>query len=119
MARLSETQSAHEKMGRKSIFQQDKASICTAKCISNIFSNLEIKIFDWPAQSPDLNLIENILRKIKVDLSGRNPQNKNDLKLHLIECYNSIDLNFCHNLIKSMPKQCKTIIKKFGYSTKY
>ena len=53
-------------------------------------------MLDQPAQSPDLNPIKNIWRKIKVDLSGRNPKNKNYLKLHLIECYNSIDLNFCH-----------------------
>ena len=78
-----------------------------------------MKMFDWPAQSPNLISIENIWRKIKVDLSGRNPKNKNDLKLHLIECYNSIDLNFCHNLIKSMSKRCKATIKKIGYSTKY
>ena len=73
-----------------------------------------MKMLDWPAQSPDLNPIENIWRKSKVDLSGRNRKNKNDLKLLLIECYNSIDLNFCHNLIKSMPKRCKAIIKTFA-----
>ena len=76
-------------------------------------------MLDWPAQRPNINPIENIWRKIKVDLSGRNRKNKNDVILHLIECYNSIDLNFCHNLIKSMPKRYQVVIKTFGYSTKY
>ena len=108
-----------EKMGRKGIFQQDNAPVHIAKCVSKIFYNLKMKMLNWLAQSPDLYPIENIWRKTKVNLIGRNPKNKNNLKLHLNECYNSIDRNFCHNLTKSMPKRCKAIIKKFGYSTKY
>ena len=67
-------------MGRKSIFQQDNAPIHTAKLISKIFKNLKMKVLDWPAQSPDLNPIENIWRRIKFELSSKNLKNKNDLK---------------------------------------
>ena len=67
-------------MGRKSIFQQDNAPIHTAKLILKIFKNLKMKILDWPAQSPDLNLIENIWRRIKFKLSSKNLKNKSDLK---------------------------------------
>ena len=67
-------------MGRKSIFQQDNAPIHTAKSILKIFKNLKMKVLDWPAQSPDLNPIENIWRRIKFDLSSKNSKNKNDLK---------------------------------------
>ena len=59
-------------------------------------------MLDWPARIPDLNPIENIWRKIKVDLSERNRKNINDLKLHLTECYNSIGLNFCQIYAKKM-----------------
>ena len=65
---------------RKSIFQQDNAPIHTAKSISKIFKNLKMKVLDWPAQSPDLNPIENIWRRIKFGLSSKNSKNKNDLK---------------------------------------
>ena len=77
-----------------------------------------MKMLNWSAQSPNLNPIEKIWRKIKVDLSGRNPKNKNKLKLHLIECYNSMDVNFCPNLIKSMPKRRIAVIENVAYSTK-
>ena len=105
-------------MGTKGVFQQDNGPIHTAKCVYKIFLNLTMKMLDWPAQSPNLNPIMNNWKK-KVDLNGRNPKNKNDLKLHLIECNNSTDVNFCQNLMKSMPKRCTSVIKKFGYSTKY
>ena len=106
-------------MGRKGVFQQDNAPIHMAKLNSKIFKDLKIKVQDWPAQSPDLNPIENIWRKIKFDLSSKNSKNKNDLKKNLIECYNSIDLSFCQKLIDSMPKRCRAVIDNFGYSTKY
>ena len=67
-------------MVRKSIFQQDNAPIYTAKSILKIFKNLKMKVLDWPAQSPDLNPIENIWRRIKFELSSKNSKNKNDLK---------------------------------------
>ena len=67
-------------MGRKSIFQQDNAPIYTAKSILKIFKNFKMKVLDWPAQSPDLNPIENIWRRIKFELSLKNSKNKNDLK---------------------------------------
>ena len=67
-------------MGRKNIFQQDNAPIHTAKSILKIFKNLKMKVLDWPAQSPDLNQIENIWCGIKFELSSKNSKNKNDLK---------------------------------------
>ena len=70
-------QAIHEKdHGQKEhFFQQDNASIHTAKSISKIFKNLKMKVLDWPTQSPDLNSIENIWRKIKFDLSSKNSEN--------------------------------------------
>ena len=67
-------------MGRKSIFKQDNAPIHTAKSILKIFKNLKMKVLDWLAQSPDLNPIKNIWRRIKFELSSKNSKNKTDLK---------------------------------------
>ena len=68
-------------MGRKNIFFN---RIMPPSTLPNRFQRfsriLKMKVLDWPTQSPDLNSIENIWRKIKFDLSLKNSENKNDLK---------------------------------------
>ena len=54
----------------------------TAKVIKQYFSTKRIRLLDWPAKSPDLNIIENCWRNLAraVYQNGRQFQNVNDLK---------------------------------------
>lgn len=38
-----------------------------------------MQLLEWPAQSPDLNPIENLWREVKLAIKDKNPKNKNDL----------------------------------------
>ncbi len=42
------------------IFQQDLAPAHTAKCTKSWFNDNGVTVLDWPANSPDLNPIENL-----------------------------------------------------------
>ncbi|OQR85900.1 hypothetical protein ACHHYP_20530, partial [Achlya hypogyna] len=44
---------------RNAVFQQDNASIHTAKVTQDFFISEKVKVMDWPAKSLDLNTIEN------------------------------------------------------------
>ncbi len=39
------------------IFQQDLASVHTAKNTNSLLNDHGVSVLDWPANSPDLNLI--------------------------------------------------------------
>ena len=46
--------------GQDFIFQQDNASIHTAKVTKAWFEDKNVTVLDWPAKTPDLNPIETL-----------------------------------------------------------
>ncbi len=52
----------------KIIFQQDNAPPHKAKCVNNWFKAQNISLMDWPPQSPDLNIIENVWNYLDVQV---------------------------------------------------
>ena len=48
------------KMGRSFILQQDNARAHTSFSTKDFFSREKVSLLDWPAQSPDINPIENV-----------------------------------------------------------
>ena len=42
------------------VFQQDHAAIHTARLVQQWFREENIQVLEWPSNSPDLNIIENL-----------------------------------------------------------
>ncbi len=67
-------------MGRGWVFQHDNDPKHMAKATKEWLKKKHIKVLEWPSQSPDLNPIENLWRKLKVRVAKRQPRNLNDLE---------------------------------------
>lgn len=101
------------------VFQDDNASCHRAKCVRDFLADRQIATMDWPANSPDLNPIENMWMKLKKLVQAKSPLCKDDLIIAIRECWKEMDINYCQSLIRSMPARIKAVIKARGGVTKY
>ncbi len=90
------------------IFQQDLAPAHTAKGTKSWFNDHGVTVLDWPANSPDLNPIENLWGIVKRKMRDTRPNNADELKATVKETWASIPPQQCHKLITSMPRRIES-----------
>ncbi|CAB5366358.1 unnamed protein product [Rhizophagus irregularis] len=78
-------------------------------------------LFPWPAQSPDMNPIENIWSYIEVKIRQRDsqPSSVSQLEQWVKEEWDAVPADYYRNLIKSMPRRIQAVIAAKGGPTKY
>lgn len=101
------------------VFQQDNDPKHTSKLVKDWFNANRIQVLDWPAQSPDLNPIENLFAIVKRRMGSYRYTNKKALFKGFKKEWKSIPKVILRNLIASMPKRCAAVIKNAGSYTKY
>jgi hypothetical protein len=101
------------------IFQQDNDPKHTSKLAKTYFEEKEIKLLDWPAQSPDMNPIETLWGIIKGELEGFVAKNKEELKRKITDIWYSIPVELCQSLALSFKKRCQLVLQAKGGHIKY
>ncbi|KAK3518427.1 hypothetical protein QTP70_000588 [Hemibagrus guttatus] len=101
------------------IFQQDLAPAHTAKSTKSWLNDHGVGVLDWPANSPDLNPIENLWGIVKRKMRNKRPKHADELKATVKETWASIPPQQCHKLITSKPRPIEAVIKAKGALTKY
>jgi hypothetical protein len=100
-------------------FQHDNDPKHTSNLVKQYLMNKRVNVMIWPAQSPDLNPIENLWGELDKRLADRQCNNSDDLFNILKEGWDNLDQNYLENLVKSMPRRCRDVIKAKGHATKY
>lgn len=101
------------------IFQEDNDPKHTSRLAAEWRNDNGINRLPWPAQSPDLNPIENLWAILDKRLKDRQPGTKQELFEELERGWNALDVELLTNLVDSMPARCQSVIDSQGYATKY
>ncbi|KAK3517172.1 hypothetical protein QTP70_000287 [Hemibagrus guttatus] len=98
-------------------YQQDNEPKHTARVVKQWFRDKQW--LEWPSQSPDLNPIENLWRKLKIRVRARKPSNLQQLGTFVKEEWGNILQQTCRNLVETYKKHLQAIIKNKVFSTDY
>jgi transposase len=97
------------------LFQQDNAKPHTAKVTRQFFEDNNIRVMDWPPQSPDQNPIENLWHEIKNSVRRKvKPSNLDELNVLIQQAWREIPPELCRHLIDSMPNRIIACITAKG-----
>ena len=90
------------KLGRKWVFQMDNDPKQTSKVVEKWLDN-KVKVLEWPSQSPDLNLIDNLWAELKKRVRTRRPTNLTQLHQLCQEEWAKIHPTYCGKLVEGYP----------------
>lgn len=110
---------ANENMPEDWIFQQDNDPKHTSKFVKNWLTENNVRLLDWPSQSPDLNPIEHLWDSLGRRIGNRKSQNLSQLFCNLKEEWSKIPNEELEKLVASMPKRLAEVIKNKGGTTGY
>jgi len=104
----------------QSVFMQDGAPCHKSRSTLQFLDRKNVCVMvDWPPQSPDINLIENLWSIVKNKLSKRILRQSTDLWDAVQEEWNGISADLIRTLYRSMPSRINSVLKNKGLHCKY
>ena len=110
-------------MGEDFIFQRDNCGVHIANVTLEFLDEVGVQVLQWPAKSPDLNIMENVWALICNKLyDGPHFKTVRDLEQKIKEtvtCINLHETDELKALYGSMPRHISSVLCAKGGKTKY
>ncbi|KAL4467285.1 hypothetical protein ABPG72_016879 [Tetrahymena utriculariae] len=100
-------------------WQEDNARPHKKQNVQNWFQDRRIEVFNWPPQSPDMSIIEDIWNLIKRRIKGIAYSNVDDLWKDLLNVWQNITQEEVLNLYEGLPRRIDALLVANGNHTKY
>lgn len=102
-------------------FVQDNASIHSSNYSKSWLEANDVHVLQWPAKSPDLNIIENVWGTMarKVYAHGRQYSNVGELSDAIQIAWDNMPNAYIKTLYTSIPRRLISVIRKNGKNTDY
>ena len=100
-------------------FMHDNDPKHTSRLVKSCLEENNITVLKWPAQSPDLNPIENLWNDVEEHVRAVKPKNLSDLWEEIQKAWYAIPKERCMALVESLPRRCTAVIQNKGFPTKY
>jgi transposase len=102
-------------------FQQDNDPKHTSNLAKEWFQKKKVDKLDWPANSPDMSIIEHVWdyldRRVRTRTSL--PRNRTELWDALVEEWGNVEEDYITRLYESMPRRVQALLDAKGGHTKY
>lgn len=102
------------------IFMQDNASCHISQRTSDFLDSHNILLLsDWPPQSPDINIIENLWPILKRNVAKHNSTSQEALWNNILYEWHQIPIHTIEALYRSLPERLALVRRSYGLHTKY
>lgn len=101
------------------IFQSDNDPKHTSKLAKKWVADNNVEVFEWPPQSPDLNIIEHLWNHLDRSIDKSDRKSFAIFRNALLEKWKNIPQELIDKLIASIPKRLEEVIKANGGPTSY
>jgi transposase len=91
----------------------------TSKVVAKWLTDNQVKVLEWPSQSPVLNPIENLWAELKKRVRARRPTNLTRLHQLCQEEWAKIPPIYCGKLWEGYPTRLTQVKQCKGKATKY
>ncbi|KAK6732975.1 hypothetical protein RB195_017009 [Necator americanus] len=93
---------------------QDNAPAHVSLYTKRKMEEWQMETLDWPAGSPDLNPIDLVRGNMKTSIRKRGVRNLNELKVAIIQYWETLTPQICSNYISGIKKKMKRVIEQGG-----